>query len=273
MTTPSDTSDEARRVLIEVHRRMPPGKKWLLLGEAYQDARALHAGGVLRRNPAATDRDIRADWLAVQLRFTAAAASDAPARLRPMQNLHDLREVLAVFDRLGIPYALGGSMASSFYGVGRYTRDGDVTAEPFPGKEAAFVAAFGPDYYLSADAVRDALRRRASFNVINTGTGFKVDVFIRKDRPFEESAMRRRAAVELPDAPGQPIVLHSPEDVVLFKLTWYRLGGGTSEQQWKDVLGVLQVQAGRLDDAYLDHWAADLGVADLLARARRDAAA
>src|SRR5438552_3707650 len=139
MTTLNDTLPEAARILVEVYRKMSPGRKWLLLGEAYHDARALHAAGVLLRNPAATDRDIRSDWLAVQLRFTAAAASDAPARKRPMQNLHDLREVLVVFDRLGIPYALGGSMASSLYGVGRYTRDADVTAEPFPGKEAAFV--------------------------------------------------------------------------------------------------------------------------------------
>ena len=74
----------------------------------------------------------------------------------------------------------------------------------------------------------------------------------------------------LASAPGQPVVLHTPEDVILFKLAWYRLGNQASEQQFKDVLGVLQVQAGRLDDAYLDRWAADLGVADLLQRARQE---
>ena len=189
-----------------------------------------------------------------------------------MQNLSDLREVLAVLTRLGIPYALGGSMASSVYGVPRNTRDGDVTAEPFPGKETQLVGAFGEDYYISEAAVRDAVRMRSSFNIINTATGFKVDVFVRKDRPFEQSAMSRRVAVDLPDASGQPVFLHTPEDVVLFKLWWYRLGNQASEQQFKDVLGVLQVQAGRLDDAYLDRWTADLGVADLLPRARQESA-
>ncbi len=82
--------------------------------------------------------------------------------------------------------------------------------------------------------------------------------------------MSRRISLELPDAPGQSIVLHTPEDVILFKLWWYRLGNEASEQQFKDVLGVLQVQAGQLDNGYLDHWAADLGVTDLLDRVRQE---
>jgi hypothetical protein len=186
------------------------------------------------------------------------------------QNLRGLREVVAVFTRLGIPYALGGSMASSLYGIDRHTRDGDITVEPFPGKEDQLMAGFGPDYYLSRDAIRDAVRQRSSFNIINTSTGFKVDVFVRKDQPFEQSAMSRRVSLDLPDAPGDPLVLHSPEDVVLFKLRWYRLGNECSDQQWIDVLNVIKVQAGRLDGAYLDHWARELRVEDLLARARRE---
>src|SRR5260370_957680 len=84
---------------------------------------------------------------------------------------------------------------------------------------------------------RAAALLRSSFNIINTAAGFKVDLFVRKDRPFEQSAMSRRVAVDLPDAPGQPIVLHTAEDVILFKLAWYRLGNHASEQQLKDVLG------------------------------------
>jgi len=58
--------------------------------------------------------------------------------------------------------------------------------------------------------------------------------------------------------------------VILFKLRWYRLGNEASDQQWSDVLGVMKVQAGRLDDAYLDYWAAALNVRDLLDRARKE---
>ena len=75
--------------------------------------------------------------------------------------------------------------------------------------------------------------------------------------------MSRAFPIAFPDKADEPIMFHSPEDTILFKLRWYRLGGETS-----DVLGVLQVQADRLEDGYLDHWAVALGVKDLLDRAR-----
>jgi len=188
------------------------------------------------------------------------------------ENLATVRAVIGVFDRLQIPYALGGSMASSIHGTPRLTLDADLTAEPFPGKEAQFIASFGSEYYLDLGAVSQALSGRSSFNVINTNTGFKVDVFIRKDRPFEFSLMQRRLSRTLSDVPDQPIILVSPEDIILLKLEWYRLGDETSERQWRDVLGVLEMQEGRLDDSYLDHWAAELKISDLLALAGREAA-
>jgi hypothetical protein len=265
-----DTSPEAERVLTAVLRRMSPGKKWLLLGASYTDARALHAAGVRYRMPAATPHDIHADWLHRQLGLPLSLPIGKHAPERPMPNLHDLREVLAVFTRLGIPYALGGSMASSVYGIARYTQDADVTVEPFPDKEKALATSFGPDYYLCPTAIQQANRDRSSFNIINTATGFKVDVFVRKDAAFEASAMQRRVSMDFPDAPGMPLFLHSPEDVLLFKLRWYRLGNEASDQQWADILGVLKMQAGMLNDAYLDHWSVDLGVADLLQRARQE---
>ena len=130
-----------------------------------------------------------------------------------MQAMHDLREVLRVFSALGIPYALGGSMASSIHGMVRFNCNADITAEPFPGKEAQLASAFGADYYLSLPAVQKAVQQRSSFNIINMSTGFKVDVFIRKDRPFEQSAMSRRLTVDLPEAPGEP---HRLRDLLLF---------------------------------------------------------
>jgi hypothetical protein len=272
MTKLSDTSPEAAAVLTAVYRRMPPGQKWLRLGQTYQEARALHAAGVRLRDPSATDWQIHRSWLEVNLGFRDRAAVRAPTPVGPMQNLHDLREVVRALVGLGIPYALGGSMASSIHGVDRYTRDADLTVEPFPGREADLAGAFGPDWYVSLPAVRQAVRQRSSFNLINTSTGFKVDVFVRQEVAFEQSAMARRVALALPDQPDQPIVVHTAEDVILFKLRWYRLGDESSGQQWGDVLGVLEVQAGKLDDAYLDQWAADLGVADLLRRARQEAA-
>jgi hypothetical protein len=184
------------------------------------------------------------------------------------ENVDIVQEVAAVLDRLEVPHAVGGSWASSLFGKPRLTHDVDITVEPFPGKEAAFCASFGEDYYVSLPMIQDALRRRSSFNIIHWPSGFKVDLFVRKDRPFEASVLARRRSHRLSE--GQAITFVSPEDLILLKLEWYRLGGDTSERQLQDVRGVLQAQAGKLDQAYLDHWAADLGVGDLLQRARQE---
>jgi hypothetical protein len=51
---------------------------------------------------------------------------------------------------------------------------------------------------------------------------------------------------------------------------WYRLGDKISDRQWRDILGVLKVQAGRLDLDYLRKWAVELKVTDLLQRALKE---
>jgi len=61
------------------------------------------------------------------------------------------------------------------------------------------------------------------------------------------------------------------QDALLSKLHWYRQGGEVSENQWRDVIGILKIQAGRLDLAYLQKWAEELGISDLMLRARHEA--
>jgi hypothetical protein len=266
----SDTAPDAERVLVSVYRRLSIGQKWLQLADAYRTARVFHAAGLLERRPGVGPREILADWLSVQLGFPRVQVSEFPAEVPRMQSTDDLRAVVRVFTRFGIPYALGGSMASSLYGISRYTLDADITVEPFPGQEEAVVSAFGPDWYISLPAVQQAVRNRGSFNIINTSTGFKVDVFVRREEAFEIAALQRRRSLDLPDVPGEPLSLYTPEDIILFKLRWYRLGNESSDQQWSDVLGVLKVQAERLDFAWLEQWAAQLGLSDLLQRARSE---
>jgi hypothetical protein len=179
--------------------------------------------------------------------------------------------VAAALTRLNVRHALSGSWASSLQGKMRFTHDADLCVEPFPGKEAEFCASFGEDYYVSLPAVQQAVRRRTSFNVVHTLTGFKVDLFVIGQRPFDLSVLARAKPLLVEGGPTPGITLVTAEDVILLKLEWFRLGGEVAAQQSADVLGVLQVQADRLDGAYLDHWAAELGVADLLGRARREA--
>jgi hypothetical protein len=271
MSRLSDTVPDIQRRMIDAYRRMSQDRKWRDLGADFVAGRLLHLAGQRLRLPNITFAEIRTDWLTQTLgRPPRIAMPDTAMTPQPFAPV--LRHALSVFDRLGIGYAIGGSIASSLHGIGRMTRDADVTAEPFPGRENEFVAAFDPKaYYISSDAVQIAIRDQFSFNILHPESGFKIDVFILKEDSFEVSAFARRQFITLDDESSQPIAMYTAEDVTLFKLRWYRLGWESSEQQWNDILGVLRVQSGRLDDAYMDQWSAHLGVADLLARARGEA--
>jgi len=270
----SDTSVEAEQVLREIERKMPFDRKLRQMGEFYRTARLLHAAGERARNPEITPEQIHHAWLVVALGEALASQIRERAVNPNDENLPALRHVVAIFLGLNIAYAVGGSWASSLLGKPRFTYDADLIAEPFPGKEEAFCSALGSDYYVSLPAVQQAVAQRSSFNIIYTPSGFKVDIFVQKARPFDQSLMQRRRKHVLGDpATGHPLEFVSAEDVILLKLEWYRLGEESSERQWTDVLGVFERQAGRLDQAYLDHWAQELKIEDLLARARQESGA
>ncbi len=186
----------------------------------------------------------------------------------------ELRSALApvadALESLGVVYRVGGSVASSVFGVGRSTLDIDLVAAMGMHHVEPLVERLSADYYIDGDMIRDAIRRTSSFNVIHLATMMKVDVFIVKSRSFDRVAFARVTTAPL-DTNERSFPLTTAEDIVLHKLEWFQLGGGMSERQWHDILGVLQVQAANLDRAYLDRWATDLGVADLLARALHEA--
>jgi len=181
--------------------------------------------------------------------------------------------VAAGLERLGIRYAVGGSLASSLYGIPRTTQDADIVACVGEAHASRLAQALQGEFYVDERMIRDAVRRRASFNVIHFATMFKVDVFVAKGDAWsdEELDRARRARVGEPGAEVE-LVFASPEDTVLHKLAWYRLGGGVSERQWRDAMGVLRIQGAGLDGAYLDAWARRLGLRQLLDRARAEAA-
>ena len=162
-------------------------------------------------------------------------------------------------------------MASALYGEARSTRDIDFVAAMLPHHVEPFLAALGNEFYADAAAIGAAVAARRSFNVIHLDTMVKADIFVFKADAFGRSQFTRRTARQLsPDDPTA-IYVASAEDTVLAKLQWYRDGGGVSDRQWNDVLGVLKVQGATLDRAYLEEWARELGLTDLLRRALEDA--
>jgi hypothetical protein len=183
-----------------------------------------------------------------------------------------LTPVVDAFERLGIAYHIGGSVASSAYGIARATLDVDLVADVQAAHVQPLVALLQEAYYIDREMVQEAVRHRSSFNVIHLDTMIKVDVFILKLQPYAQESFRRaRRDTLVEDEPAHEFYLATPEDVILNKLDWFRLGGGVSDRQWNDVLGVLKVQALSLDLSYLRRWAAELGLTELLDRAFNEA--
>jgi hypothetical protein len=177
----------------------------------------------------------------------------------------------ALSDRLlaaRIPFMVSGSLASSFHGHARATNDMDFVIDPDEPALLAFVRSLPDEWYVSEPAARDALHRRSMFNVIDTASGWKADLIVRKDRPFSEGEMRRSVPANVQ---GTPLPLVSAEDSILSKLEWAKDAG--SHRQYQDALGVAVVRWDDLDREYLKRWATELGVAEDLDRLLRDAAA
>ncbi|MBI2071826.1 MAG: hypothetical protein HYW06_00230 [Gemmatimonadetes bacterium] len=179
--------------------------------------------------------------------------------------------VASVFERLGIPYFAGGSLASSLHGEPRSTVDVDLVADLRPDHVAPLLAALQSEYYVSEVAVREALRFGTSFNAIHFATAVKVDVYLVAQDPFNAERLAYRQRMQVWADPPAELFVDTAEYTVLRKLEWYRRGGEVSERQWRDVLGVLRVKGDSLDQARLNTWAPRLGVADLLAQAREEA--
>ena len=148
------------------------------------------------------------------------------------------QRVVQEFERLDIRYFVGGSLASSLHGIPRATQDVDIVAEIKTGHIPKLVDALEKEFYIDADMIKDAIQTRMSFNIIHLATMFKVDIFVLKNDMASQEEMERRKHYQISDAPDQMLFLASAEDIILHKLYWFQLGGGVSERQWNDVLGV-----------------------------------
>ncbi|HRQ42561.1 MAG TPA: hypothetical protein PLD25_31990 [Chloroflexota bacterium] len=180
--------------------------------------------------------------------------------------------VIDVLEKLDIRYLIGGSFASTAYGRVRTTQDVDLVADLQMDQVVPFVKALDNAFYADEQMIHNAIQRRTSFNLIHLETLFKVDIFIPKARPFDGEQLNRRIERVIDKETARKAYFASAEDTILAKLEWYRLGGEVSEQQWRDIQGILQLRGDQLDLDHLQTWATALRINDLLERALKEAA-
>ena len=173
-----------------------------------------------------------------------------------------LKLVAERLDALGIPYMLTGSIAAGYYAQPRMTRDIDLVVELEPGDAERIAGVFTPEFNCDVDVIRGAIARQSLFNLIHVEAVAKVDFVVRKDIPYRREEFRRRRHVEIG---GHPLWIVSAEDLILSKLAWAKTS--RSEMQLRDVRQLL-TSVPTLDQTYLDRWAANLTVTDLLREVR-----
>ena len=211
-------------------------------------------------------------------------------------------KVTGVLEKLCIRYLIGGSLASTLYGMIRTTQDSDIITEMRQEHVQPFVKALQADFFIDEQMIASSIQHHSSFtascinirtgfaqeqavnidsgsaiyavlcNIIHRESAFKVDVFIPSPSLFLQSQLARAQRTTFAFEPEASAKFASPEDTVLSKLEWYRLGGELSDRQWRDILGVLKTRAGELDLEYLRLWAKELHLTGLLDRAIKETA-
>jgi hypothetical protein len=158
--------------------------------------------------------------------------------------------VARVLDQIGVVHTIGGSIASSFAGEPRASVDIDIVAALEERHVEPLVSALSTEFYVDAQALRRAVHTRSSANLVHQATQLKVDLFVAGGTPLDARQLARRIEVDLGD--GRRLHVHPPEDILLQKLRWYRLGGEVSDRQWRDIAGIVRVQGAALTTPSLE---------------------
>ncbi|MEG4167817.1 MULTISPECIES: hypothetical protein [unclassified Microcoleus] len=272
-----DTSIEADVLMFQLLRQLTPQQKVQRTCAFNQAVRRLAIFGIKNQYPNATEAKVRqefikrclgAEWIEV--------LSDSKdwGELVIADPIELAQKIASILLPLNIPYVVGGSVASSLLGENRSTQDLDLVIDLEARTAQRLIDAMSGEFYISESAVTEAIAnsrtapRESSFNVIYLPSMEKADIFVMSsDDPFSASVMSRRQLYPVSGLTEEGIYIYSPEDIVLQKLSWYKLIPGGSQKQWRDVLGVLKVQGERLDLAYLNQWAVTLKLTDLLSGA------
>lgn len=163
-------------------------------------------------------------------------------------------------EALGLTYMVVGSVASISYGEPRMTLDMDIVIDIRPEHITDFCQRFPPpEFYVSSQAILQAIVHRGQFNVIHPDSGNKIDLMLPKDDHWGHMQLSQRRQKDILD--GRTAFVARPEDVILSKMLYYR--EGQSDKHLRDIAGMLKVSGDIIDRDYITNWAKDLDVLDI----------
>jgi hypothetical protein len=173
-----------------------------------------------------------------------------------MEQLEVISLLVSKLEKAGIRYFITGSIASSYYGIPRFTHDIDVVLTLGTKDVDQIIKLFIDDGYISKEGILEAFSGSGMFNFIHSKTGLKIDFWVDRGDSFTRSCFHRTRREELTE--GFWAVMASPEDVLLHKVYWSHLM--PSERQIGDAQGIIAVQGSRLDLPYIEKWAKEMGI-------------
>lgn len=186
-----------------------------------------------------------------------------------LETAEVLRFLIAALEVHRVDYAIGGSFASSAWGHPRQTNDLDIMVLIDLDRAAEFVTSVESQFFVDVREIISTLDSEdeyRSFQMLHQSSFFKVDAFVPMVDEYVASEMERAVRVEL--VAGVSARCLAAENVIVRKLRWFELGNRVSDRQWNDIVQVLEVQKGQLDEPYLDRWAEHFDVRELLDQAR-----
>lgn len=163
-----------------------------------------------------------------------------------MNQIESLTKFIGELNALRIPYMITGAYAVSYFGLPRATHDLDIVVEIKPTDVDKIYRKFSNEYIMDKNMVENAIQYQTHFSIIHTNDDLKIDFWVLKNKIGEQGRFGRRKKISLF---GESTYIISAEDMVLTKLEWFKRSKNTKHMD--DVIGIIKVQAGRLDKRYI----------------------
>ena len=268
-----DTHPEAEKVLVAMLRKAPVWKRFQLVQSLTHSILWANVHAWQESHHATGEQDAAIHVISSMYGTKLAQRTQRVLAKRENWHLHpaDLAAIMLplvnLFDELNVSHYLGGSIASSVYGMQQLAKDIDLVADLHEHMLPSLFALSRHGYLVDEDEVQQAFQAKTSFSLIHLDSLMKIDVILPKHDGFD-IAMRPLVTQYILDKRYPPFHVASVNEMILFKLHRYNqhellhTDGMHDDAEWNDILGMLKVQGPNLNLTLLEQWTKDLAIED-----------